>query len=314
MKTFPMFLRMNDRRVVIVGGGEQAAQKTRLIMKSEAEIHVMAPEIDDELSALAAENKIHWNTDRVTGEAFKDTALVFIGSGCPGADAAIHAVAVDAGALVNVVDQPHLCDALTPSIVDRDPVVVAIGTEGTAPVLARQIKTRMETMLEPRLGDLAATVGRLRDAAAARLGPRQRRDLYRWVFGDAPRRAFARGAEREGIEMIKTAIQTGEFTITQTAQVAVVGAADGTRDLMTLRGVQRLQEADVIYYDTSLDRDVLELARRDAERVPFTPAMTDDILTSSDRVVVLAAGDPAAHAITAALTKAGAEFEIVAGV
>ena len=106
----------------------------------------------------------------------------------PGSDAALHALAKEGGAVVNVVDQPDLCDAITPSIVDRDPVVVAIGTEGTAPVLARQIKTRMEELLEPRLGDLAALAGRLRDRAAMRLGPRQRRDLWRWVFNmRAPR-------------------------------------------------------------------------------------------------------------------------------
>ena len=103
----------------------------------------------------------------------------------------------EAGAVLNVVDQPHLCDAITPSIVDRDPVVVAIGTEGTAPVLARQIKTKLEETLEPRLGDLAAFAGRMRMAAAARLAPRARRDLWRWVFNDSPRRMFTSGSERE---------------------------------------------------------------------------------------------------------------------
>jgi len=100
----------------------------------------------------------------------------------------LHALAKNAGATVNVVDQPQLCDAITPSIVDRDPVVVAIGTEGTAPVLARQIKTKLEETLEPRLGDLAAFAGRMRGAAAARLGPR--------AFTLAKHRAVIAGRKR----------------------------------------------------------------------------------------------------------------------
>jgi len=205
MKTFPMFLQMAGRRVVIVGGGEQAAQKTRLILKTEAMVELWAPTLDPELSGLAGEGRITHHTGAITPDTFLDTALVFIASGCPGLDMALHTLAKEAGATVNVVDQPALCDAITPSIVDRDPVVVAIGTEGTAPVLARQIKTKLEETLEPRLGDLAALAGRLRGAAAARLGPRARRDLWRWVFNDSPRQVFTSGAERDAAKLIKTA-------------------------------------------------------------------------------------------------------------
>ncbi|MEM6307491.1 MAG: bifunctional precorrin-2 dehydrogenase/sirohydrochlorin ferrochelatase, partial [Pseudomonadota bacterium] len=147
MKTFPMFLQMTDRRVVIVGGGEQAAQKSRLLLKTEAQIDIVALELDAELRALADRGRVNWIKTPITPAVFADTALVFVATGCPGMDAAIHALAKAAGTVVNVVDQPALCDAITPSIVDRDPVVVAIGTEGTAPVLGRQIKTRVEEML-----------------------------------------------------------------------------------------------------------------------------------------------------------------------
>ncbi|UWR00386.1 siroheme synthase CysG [Rhodobacteraceae bacterium S2214] len=305
MKTFPMFLTMAGRRVVIVGGGEQAAQKSRLILKTEAEIVVMAPALDEELSALAAAGKLRHDTSPITAAHFEDTALVFVASGCPGIDAAIHAIAKDAGATVNVVDQPALCDAITPSIVDRDPVVVAIGTEGTAPVLARQIKTQMEQALEPRLGDLAALAGRLRDAAAARLAPRARRDLWRWVFNAAPREAHARGAEREAASLIKNAIATGEIDAKGAGSVSLVGAGPGSKDLITLRGVQRLQEADVIFYDRLLEPEILELARRDAERVYVGKApgchswpqekITQTLISAAkrgQRVVRLKCGDP----------------------
>ncbi len=156
MKTFPMFLQMAGRRVVIMGGGEQAAQKARLILKTEATVEIWSATFDAELSDLAASGRVTLHDGPITPHSFSDTALAFIATGCPGADMALHVLAKEGGAIVNVVDQPQLCDAITPSIVDRDPVVVAIGTEGTAPVLARQIKTKVEEMLEPRLGDFAA--------------------------------------------------------------------------------------------------------------------------------------------------------------
>ena len=270
MKTFPMFLQMQDRRVVIAGGGEQAAQKCRLMLKTEAVIVVLSPELDPELADLELSGRIVWQAGPTVATDFDNTALVFIATGCKGADASLHALAKEAGATVNVVDQPALCDALTPSIVDRSPVVVAIGTEGTAPVLARQIKTRLEEQLEPRLGDLAAIAGRLRDLAAQRLAPRERRDLWRWVFAGPVRRTHAQGAEREAAQMIKDAINGGGQIADQKGSLAIVGAGRGPIDLMTLRGVQRLQEADVIYYDDAVNPELLELARRDAERCNFS--------------------------------------------
>lgn len=331
MKTFPMFLQMAGRRVVIVGGGEQAAQKARLILKTEATVEVWAPELDPELAELAQTGRVSHQTDRITPASFADTALAFIASGCPGIDMALHALAKEGGATVNVVDQPALCDAITPSIVDRDPVVVAIGTEGTAPVLARQIKTKLEEVLEPRLGDLAALAGRLRNAASVRLGPRARRDLWRWVFNDHPRQLFASGAEREAAKLIKTAIETGEFGTSKSGSVCLVGAGPGSKDLITLRGVQRLQEADVIYYDRLLDSDILELARRDAERVYVGKApgchrwpqekITQTLVAAAKRgkrVVRLKCGDPGVFGRSTeemdALKASGVPYEIVPGV
>jgi len=331
MKTFPMFLQMAGRRVVIVGGGEQAAQKVRLILKTEADIHVLAATLDPELAGLATQGRITQETGPITPASFAHTALCFFATGCPGVDMALHALAKEAGATVNVVDQPQLCDAITPSIVDRDPVVVAIGTEGTAPVLARQIKTKVEGLLEPRLGDLAALAGRMRSAAAARLAPRARRDLWRWVFNDTPRQMFASGAERDASKVIKSAIETGEFGATKGGSVSLVGAGPGAKDLITLRGVQRLQEADVIYYDRLLDPEVLELARRDAERIyvgkaPGHHSWPQDKITQTlvaaakrgQRVVRLKCGDPGVFARsteeTDALKANNIAFEVVPGV
>lgn len=264
MKTFPMFLQMAGRNVVIVGGGEQAAQKARLILKTEARLVLVAQALDPELAALVRDGRAAQVTT-LSVDVFRDAALVFVATGCVGLDYAAHALAKDAGAVVNVVDRPALCDAITPSIVDRDPVVVAISTEGTAPVLARQIRSRLETLLEPGLGGLAALAGRLRPEVSRRIPQRERRFFWDWVFNGPPRQAMARGAAREAAALVKDTLAAGG-TGTEQGSIALVGAGPGAADLLTLRALRLLQDADVIYYDRLVDPAVLDLARRDAQR------------------------------------------------
>ncbi len=320
-----MFLTTSGRRILICGGGEQAAQKTRLALKTDARIEIAALALDPELAGLATDGQIAWRQGPITPDLFKDSALVFVASGCPGLDAALHALAKEAGALVNVVDQPKLCDALTPSIVDRDPLVIAIGTEGAAPVLARQIKTRLEELLEPRLGELVALAARTREAVAMRLSPGMRRALWRWAFDGPPRRAHAAGREREAAKLIKDAIAAGGPPDKRDGFVSLIGVGPGPRDLVTLRAVQRLQEADVIYYDETVEPDLLELARRDAERVftggapgasPWPQDKITDLMTAAAKRGALAAflkgGDPAWD--VRALDDAGVAWEVVPGV
>lgn len=331
MRYFPMFIKLAGRSAVVVGGGELAARKTRLLLKTEAQIVVAAPALDPELAHEAATGRIRHLQAPISADTFAGAALVFVATGCAGADAAVATLAKAAGALVNVVDKPELCDAVTPAIVDRDPVIVAIGTEGAAPVLARQIKSRVEAMLEPRLGDLAALAGRLRHAAK-RFQPGARRALWRWAFSGAPRNAFRAGRERDAAAMIKDRILTGDAnTVTERGFVSLVGAGPGAADLITLRGAQRLQEADVIFYDRLINPEILELARRDAERVfvgkaPGASAWPQDRINrvmaaaalQDKRVVRLKSGDPGIFARMgeeiAALDAAGVAWEITPGV
>ncbi|WP_176251286.1 siroheme synthase CysG [Sulfitobacter sp. HGT1] len=332
MKSFPMFIRTTGRRVVIAGGGEQAAQKSRLILKTDAQIVLAAPSLDAELSALVAQNRAVHHAGTITPALFDGAAMAFIATGSPAADACLHRLAQIARCPVNVVDQPDLCEITTPSIVDRDPVVVAIGTEGTAPVLARQIKTQVEQMLPVNIGGLAALAGRLRGAVSARVAHAQRRAFWAWVFSDTPRMTWVRGGEREAAETIKSAIASGGRPQGDTAgSIALVGAGPGARDLLTLRAVQRLQEADVIFYDRLVEPEVLELARRDAERVfvgkyvgahAWPQDRINDVIVAEARkgrrVVRLKSGDPgifgrAGEELDSA-RKAGIAIEIVPGV
>lgn len=331
MKTFPMFLRMQGREVLIVGGGEAAAQKARLILKTEARLTVIADALDPELAAIVEEARATHEPTPAGVDRLRGAALVFAASGCPALDACTATLAREAGATVNAVDQPELCDAFTPSIVDRDPVVVAIGTEGSAPVLARQIKTELEQRLEPGLGRFVALAGRLRGAVAMAVPKADRRAFWRWVF-DVPRRAHARGAERDAAAMLKAAVAAGGPPDRMPAgEIALVGAGPGAADLLTLRAVQRLQEADVIFYDRLVDPAILELARRDAERVYVgkAPGAQDWPQDRIDRTIVaearrgrrvvrLKGGDPSifgrAEEELSAARNAGIPVELVPGV
>ena len=335
MKSFPMFIDVAGKTVAIVGGGEQAAQKTRLILKTEAEIVLIAPRLDDELSALEAKGRVRHVAAVTCAKTLSQARMAFICTGCAGADAAIASQAKALGVLVNVVDRPELCDLITPAIVDRDPLVVAIGSEGAAPVLAQQVKSRLETMLEPRLGELVALAGRLRGAVAAKIAKDKRRAFWRWAFGGAPRRMFASGKEMHASRLLKETIDAGgpaELDKASSGLVSLVGAGPGSADLMTLRGVQRLQEADVIFYDRLVDPGVLELARRDAERVfvgkehgsalSWPQERINGVVVAAardgKRVVRLKSGDPLvfgrAAEEAAACDAAGVEWEVVPGV
>lgn len=331
MKAFPMFVRTTGRRVVIVGGGEQAAQKARLMLKTDAILIIVAETLEDELQAVVAQGRAT-QARHLSAATFDDAAMAFVGTGCPGLDAAAHALAKAARCPVNVVDQPDLCDMTTPAIVDRDPLVVAIGSEGTAPVLTRDIKTRLEQMLPQTIGGLAALAGRLRPSVNARVPREQRRALWAWVFKGAPRDAWTRGEERDTARAIKAAIDKGAPPQNAAAgHISLVGAGPGARDLLTLRAVERLQEADVVFYDRLVDEEVLELARRDAERVFVgkhvgAHAWPQDRInrmivteaTRGKRVVRLKSGDPgifgrATEEIDAARV-AGIPVDVVPGV
>lgn len=329
MKTFPMFLAMADRRVVLCGGGEEVARKARLILKTEAAIRILAETLEPELQALVASGRADHHV-ALAPDTFDRAALVFVATGCIAVDAALAVLARQAGAVVNVIDRPEMCDAFTPSIVDRDPVVVAIGTEGAAPVLGRRIKTEVEAMLPPQLGSFAALCGRLRGAVAQAIPHARRRAFWEWAFDGEPFRAHLAGRERAAATLLKEAI-SGGCAPEASGHIALVGAGPGARDLLTLRAVQRLQQADVIFYDRLVDPEVLELARRDADRVYVGKAVgasawpqeqIDRLIVAEAakgrRVVRLKSGDPsifgrAAEELEAARA-AGIAVEIVPGI
>lgn len=265
MQSFPMFIKTSGRRFVVAGQGEQAAQKCRLLLKTDVQIDLLANAPEDELQALINKGRVQQKSGEICPESFSGAPLVFIATGSPVADVCLHELAKQAGVLVNVVDRPALCDMTTPSIVDRDPVVVAIGTEGTAPVLARRIKTRVEQMLDPNIGRFAEAAGNLRDMASRYVPSAQRRAFWREVFTGSIWKKFKSGAERQAIAELKEMIRN-RHVLPASGTVTIIDTSAGAADLISVRAVERLQEADDIFFETHSDQAILEFARRDAER------------------------------------------------
>ena len=270
MRHFPVFLATHAQTIVLVGGGEAIAQKYRLVSRANATIQIMAEDLTGELSNAVAEGAAQHSQAILDPEVFTGARLVIISTGCAALDAAAADLARARGALVNVVDRPHLSDVIMPAIVDRDPVVIAIGTEGNAPVLARQIKTRLEQMLEPGLGRFARQIGAMRADVSHRIAPSARRRFWEWVMRE-PRRLFASGQEDEATARIGSVLAHGEPPSSSSGRITVLDPGTGAADLLSLRAVERLQTADLVIHDADCPRAILDLARRDADREVVGP-------------------------------------------
>jgi uroporphyrin-III C-methyltransferase/precorrin-2 dehydrogenase/sirohydrochlorin ferrochelatase len=329
LNAFPIFAKLEGRLVAIVGEGEEALAKARLMAQSSAHLRIVATEPEPALRAWAASNGVEIIREAYRPELIGNAALVFAATGDLDADKRIVADARDRAIPVNAVDRPELCDFFTPALVNRAPVAVAIGTEGAGPVLAQMIRARIDRMLSPRLGILAGLAATYRDAVERRL-PRgiARRHFWKEFFtGETARRVDA--GNIEGARMTASALlDTGGHG---SGHVALVGAGPGAEDLLTLRAHRLLMEADVIVHDALVPEAIIAMGRRDAERIAAgkrkgchskTQGEINDLLVrlgrNGKRVVRLKSGDPLvfgrAGEEMAALRDAGISYEVVPGV
>ncbi len=332
LKTFPVSAVVVGRRVIVVGGGEAAAAKLRLLARTQAQVQLYAPEIEECVRSVAVREGYSIHQRLPEAGEFKGAALAFIGTEDETLDRSLADLAREAGVPVNVVDRPELCDVLTPAIVDRAPLTIAISTEGAAPVLASILRGRIESMLAPGVGLLTLLAAGLRDRVAELLPPGAKRlAFWRAYFSsEAMADAAARGeaeTRRRAVKLLEEVRSGG----TGAGFVWLVGAGPGAADLLTIRAQRVLSEADVVVYDRLVDAAVMEHVRRDARRIDVgkrkgqavaTQGEINDILVSEaragHRVVRLKAGDPMIYGRAgeeiAALRNAGVEHAVVPGI
>jgi uroporphyrin-III C-methyltransferase/precorrin-2 dehydrogenase/sirohydrochlorin ferrochelatase len=264
MRYFPLFIDLESRKVLVVGGGEEALRKIRLLLKTQARIEVVAAELHPELTDLAVGGNIAWVGRDFSPALLDGTTCVFVAAS-EDLNGRVSREAHKRDILVNVVDEAELSSAIVPAIVDRDPLVIAVGTEGTAPVLAQGIRSDLEADLPPFLGALTKAAGALRERVANSVpAGSPRRAFWRQFFFGSIRDAFAQGRVH-----FESAVDDalGSAHATQ-GRVSLVGAGPGDPELLTLKAQRKLREADVIVYDRLIGPSILEYARRDAVRIP----------------------------------------------
>ncbi|MSO74251.1 MAG: uroporphyrinogen-III C-methyltransferase [Alphaproteobacteria bacterium] len=323
MRYFPLFMDTRGLSVLVVGGGAKAAAKLRLLLKTEAQIEVISESIIPEIEALSVTGRLRLTARFAVANDVLGRDIVYIASQSQTENIELAAAARAAGALVNMVDNREASDILTPAIVDRDPVVIAIGTEGTAPLLARSIKADLEAAVSPRLGTLARIAGRYRGRTTPR-GLRQ-------FFAGAGERTLEKSGEIEAERLLNALADGTEAGATSIGRVALVGAGPGDPELLTLRARKRLDEADVVLYDRLVAPAIIELARREATlievgKTPFGPAWSQAEINATmieaarggAFVVRLKSGDPLvfgrADEEIGALEAAGIAYDIVPGI
>lgn len=290
MDFLPLFHNLKGRNVLLVGGGEVALRKGRLLADAGAALKVVAPEVDPQLNELALHSQGSVQLRGYQVDDLQDICLVIAATDDEPLNAQISAQAQALGVPVNVVDAPKLCSVIFPAIVDRSPLIVAITSGGDAPVLARLIRAKIETWIPATYGQLAGLSKRFRARVKA-LFPnvQQRRVFWEDVFqGQIAESVFA-GKLHEGERLLEEKIAGAAPR--QLGEVYLVGAGPGDPDLLTFRALRLMQQADVVLYDRLVAPAIVELCRRDAERIYVGKRRADHALPQeqiNQRLVTLA--------------------------
>lgn len=266
MDYLPIFCRLDNKPVLLVGGGEVAERKARLLLDAGAQLTVVAPELDPELAELAANGSIEWLAGEFAPAQLTGKWLVVAATDRREVNALVYQSANQARIFANVVDDPKRSSFIMPSIIDRSPLMVAISSGGKAPVLARLLREKLEALLPQHLGAVAAFAGSLRERVKARFASmgERRRFWERLLGADRLGQALARGDSASANQLADSLFadesQSG-------GEVVLVGAGPGDPGLLTLHALRQMQQADVVVYDRLVSDEVMALVRRDAKRI-----------------------------------------------
>ncbi|GEA12451.1 siroheme synthase CysG [Alteromonas sp. KUL49] len=332
MDYFPLFLDARQLRCLVVGAGEVAARKLELILKTPATITVVAPWACDTVKRLA-------QSDQVTliERVFEDTDLdhkdmVFVATDSGEVNQHVHDLARAQNVLVNVVDNTPLCQFITPSIVDRSPIVIAMSSGGVAPVLLRYLRQKLETVLPTNISRLGNFSEKFREKVKQTLSTvTARRYFWEDVLDGDIAELVEKGQEDKADTAFLKALEAAAQEKKEQGSVYLVGAGPGDADLLTFRALRLMQKADVVVYDRLVSPEILELVRRDAEKIYVGKAKSNHTLPQEDinqlmvdeakkgnRVVRLKGGDPyifgrGGEEIETLISQ-GVEFQVVPGV
>lgn len=331
MQNYPIFIDLKNQPCLMVGGGPVALRKIRLMRSAGADITVIAPEICVDLAQEFGDQITH------LARPFEDSdihgyRLITAATNSPEVNAHVSDLAQAANTPVNVVDEPSLCSFITPSIIDRSPVLIAISTGGGAPVLARLLRAKIEALIPASYGKLADAMSRYRDALKAAMpDERDRRIFWDKVVQGSIAELFLSGRNDEAEQQLSASIENSDSIDNSLGEVWLIGAGPGDPDLLTFRALRLMQQADVVLYDRLVSPAILELTRRDADRIYVGKRRADhavpqgdinqqlvDLAKEGKNVVRLKGGDPFIFGRGGEeielLAESGIPFQIVPGI
>jgi len=268
MDYLPLFFNARERRCVVVGGGEVALRKVNLLLEAGACVQVISPALEGDLERLRRENRIAWEEKLFEPADLEEADLVIAATDDPEVNRAVSAAAKGMHLPVNVVDSPDLCTFVVPSIIDRSPLVIGVSTGGASPVLARIVRARLETLIPAAYGQLARMAAAFREKVKAHFKRGGDRRIFweRVLEGPIAEMIFA-GREKEAYDALERAIDNAAEGASDTGEVYLIGGGPGDPDLLTFRALRLLQRADVVVHDRLVTQQVIDLARRDAQRI-----------------------------------------------
>lgn len=268
MDYLPVAWRLRDGTALLVGGGDIALRKARLLGRAGARLRVVAPEIEAELASLVEAGGGELLRRPYDSADLHGVSLAVGATDDTGVQQRLHDDAVARNVPVNVVDNPALCTFIFPAIIDRDPLLISVTSSGASPVLARRLRAQIESWLPARWGRVAVLMGRFRKRLAERLPDIGARRLFweRLLDGPFVEKVLA-GKESEAEGLLQGAVDNADRETLSRGEVYLVGAGPGDPDLMTFRALRLLQKADIVLHDRLVSDEILQLARRDAELV-----------------------------------------------
>ena len=332
MEFLPLFFDLKNRAVLIVGGGDVALRKARLLEKAGAQITVISPIINQALKDLAVNTQGNALNKEYDSESLSGFTLVVAATDNRAVNKKVSEDAKQTNVPVNVVDHPELCSFIFPAIVDRSPIIAAVSSGGSSPVLARLLRAKLETVLPATYGRLATLAEKYRNQVKARFEHiNQRRGFWENILqGPVSELVFA-GKEIEAEDLLKSELSGSSLPNRELGEVYLVGAGPGDPDLLTFKSLRLMQQADVVIYDRLVSEPILNLCRRDAQMVYVGKARSDHAVPqeginqllvkhakAGHRVLRLKGGDPFIFGRGGEeieeLAEAGVPFQVVPGI
>jgi uroporphyrin-III C-methyltransferase/precorrin-2 dehydrogenase/sirohydrochlorin ferrochelatase len=332
MQYLPIFIDLKQKSCLVVGGGEVAARKAQMLLRAQAQVTVVAPRLCSALQSLSDEGAITHIVGTYQEPQLEHATLVIAATDDESVNRLVSAQAHKLNLPVNVVDHPELCSFILPSIIDRSPVLIAVSTEAQSPTLGRLLRARLETLVPAGYGRLAEFSGRFRQQVKQRFATiSQRRRFWEHVLEGPIAEQVLAGKESEAEQALMSALAATDSAALTRGEVYLVGAGPGDPDLLTFRALRLMQRADVVLYDRLISPQILDLVRREAERIyvgkrrDFHAVRQEeinqlliDLASQGKRVLRLKGGDPFIFGRggeeIAGLAAANIPFQVVPGI